>query len=304
MEEALLYQKLKNNLARCETCEHFCVIKEGERGRCGVRENQSGRLRVINYGEIVAAHIDPVEKKPLYHFLPGTMTYSIAAAGCNFRCLHCQNYEISQDGKTQENKNTRKQEIKKTKKQVEAEELTPEQIVDLALTTNCPSISYTYTEPTIFVEFALTTMKLARQQGLKNIWVSNGYMSDKTLNLIIPYLDAINVDLKAFSEKFYAEICGAKLAPVLKNLIKIKKAGVHLEVTTLIIPTLNDSDEELTGLARWLKKNLGADTAWHVTAFYPTYKLLSLPPTAAATIFKAQKIGQAAGLKWVHAGNI
>jgi pyruvate formate lyase activating enzyme len=169
---------------------------------------------------------------------------------------------------------------------------------------NLPSISYTYNEPTIFLEYALDTMKLAHEKGLKNIWVSNGFMSEKTLALILPYLDAINVDLKSFSKKFYQEICGTRLAPILDNLIRIKKAGAHLEITTLIIPTKNDSPKELKQIAEFIKNELGAETPWHVTAFYPTYKMKNLPPTAEEKILEAKKMGEEAGLKWVHTGNV
>ena len=290
-KECYLYKKLNNNLVQCETCAHQCKIALGQRGICGVRENQAGKLLALNYGGAVAAHVDPIEKKPLYHFLPGTDTYSIATAGCNFRCRHCQNYDIS----------------KYTKKwpcEIIGQELLPKAVVKNALELRCPSISYTYTEPTIFLEYALDTMKLACDKGLKNIWVSNGYMSDQTLELIIPYLDAANIDLKSFSDKFYREICQAKLEPVLNNLIKIKKSGVHLEITTLIIPAYNDSEKELKQIAEFIFNKLGADAPWHVSAFYPTFKMTAVPATPREKVLQAVEIGKKAGLKFVHPGNI
>ncbi|NMC51280.1 AmmeMemoRadiSam system radical SAM enzyme [Candidatus Kuenenbacteria bacterium] len=296
MKESMLYKKLKNNITQCETCCHFCVLKPGEKGKCRVRENQGGKIFVLNYGKSTGLSIDPVEKKPLYHFLPGTHTLSFGTLGCNFYCLHCQNFFISQVAEDDE-------ELQIYQKE-RIEEITPEKIVATALKNKLPSISYTYNEPTVFLEYALETMKLAKKKNLKNIWVSNGFMSEKTLELIAPYLDAINVDLKSFSDKFYQETCGARLQPVLDNLVKIKKLGIHLEVTTLIIPTKNDSAKELTKIAKFIFEKLGLDTPWHVSAFYPTHKITNLPPTPKNKIMEAIEIGKRAGLKWVHGGNI
>lgn len=291
MHEALLYKNLEKKKIQCNACNHRCIISEGKRGICGVRENQEGKLYSLVYGKIIAEHIDPIEKKPLYHFMPGSFSLSIAAIGCNFRCLHCQNADISQQ-------------IKNQKSIFFGEDKIPEQVVQDALDNNCPSISYTYTEPTVFVEFALDCMKLAKAKGLKNIWVSNGYMTQELLDLIGPYLDAMNIDLKAFTEKFYQEICGAKLKPVLDNLIEIKKRGIHLEITTLIIPTKNDSREEIEQIAKFIKKKLGDDIPWHVSCFFPTFKLTDVPPTPVEKIYEAVEIGKQAGLKYVHAGNV
>ncbi|MEK7653494.1 MAG: AmmeMemoRadiSam system radical SAM enzyme [Patescibacteria group bacterium] len=312
MEEALFYEKftplnsasgapspkakvfngVKNNSVRCRLCHHFCVIAPDKFGICQVRKNIGGILYSTNYGKIIASHLDPIEKKPLYRFLPGTLTYSIACAGCNFKCLHCQNADISQIGD------------KLLKINDSLAESTPEEIIMAAEANGCPSVSYTYTEPTIFAEFALDCMKLAKDKGLKNIWVSNGYMSSECLSAIVPYLDAANIDLKFFKDESYLKICGARLQPVLDNLIWLKNHGVHLEVTTLIIPTINDGDEELKSIAEFIFKKLGADTAWHVSAFYPTYKLADLPPTPRETIYRAQAIGKKAGLKYVYVGNV
>ena len=294
MKEALLYKRVpgaQGQNIQCEVCNHQCLILPGRRGICGVRENQDGKLYALNYGKVIAAHIDPIEKKPLYHFLPGTFSYSIATVGCNFKCLHCQNADISQY-------------TKEWGGEIIGDELLPEQVVKNAIKYNCPSISYTYTEPTIFLEYALDTMKLANQKGLKNVWVTNGYMSDKTLKLIKPYLDAANVDLKSFSDEFYKRVCGARLQPVLDNLIKIKKAGIHLEVTTLIIPGENDSEKELKQIAEFIVEKLGADTPWHVSRFFPAYKMNNLPPTPVEKIYQAVEIGKKTGIKYVYAGNV
>jgi pyruvate formate lyase activating enzyme len=299
MREALLYKKLDpskgeaSNKVQCNVCNHRCIISENKRGICGVRENQNGKLYSLVYGKIIAEHIDPIEKKPLYNFLPGTFSLSIATAGCNFKCLHCQNAEISQISKE------RPEDV-----EISGENKTPEQIIKDTLDNKCPSISYTYTEPTIFVEFALDCMKLAKERGLKNVWVSNGYMSKETLDLVGPYLDAINVDLKAFTEEFYQEVCGAKLQPVLDNLIDIKRRGIHLEITTLIIPGKNDSEKELKGIAEFIKKELGNDVPWHVSRFFPYYKMMDILPTPVEKILQAVEIGKKAGLRYVYAGNI
>lgn len=291
MKPALLFKPLNNQTIQCRLCNHFCRIKDGQVGFCRVRQNIAGRLYSLNYGKVAAEQIDPIEKKPFYHFLPGILTYSLACFGCNFRCLNCQNFAISQS--------------EQLKEQIVNWPLTsPEEIVKSALKNHCPSIAYTYTEPTVYFEFALTTMKLAKKKGLKNIWVSNGYMSEDCLGVIVPYLDAINVDLKFFSEKNYQKNCGAKLKPILANLIWLKKHKIHLEVTTLVIPTLNDSNKEFIAIAKFIKEKLGPNTPWHVSAFYPTYKLKQLPPTPAETVLKAAAIGQKIGLKFVYPGNI
>jgi len=295
MKEALFYQKLDKNKVKCQLCNQFCQINEGKRGICGVRENRKGSLKTLVYAKVIAVHVDPIEKKPLYHFLPSTRSLSIATVGCNFRCDHCQNADISQASK---------EGLFFEKKQIPGEKLEPDQIIALALKAKCPSISYTYTEPTIYFEYALDCMRLAKEKNLKNVWVTNGYTSQPALEMAKPYLDAANVDLKFLTEKNYKKICGAKLQPVLDNLIWYKQNNIHLEVTTLIIPSLNDSDEELTEIAKFIFEKLGADTPWHISAFWPTYKLNDFSPTPQDTIFKAKKIGEKIGLKYVHPGNI
>ena len=249
----------------------------------------------LDYGRVIAAHVDPIEKKPLYHFLPGTKTFSIATVGCNFRCAHCQNADISQASKEGHFFD---------RNEIPGQTMLPEEIIFQARSLDCPSISYTYTEPTIFFEFAYDCMKLANQEGLKNIWVSNGYTSTAALEMAKPYLDAVNIDLKFFKNETYIKICGAELQPILDNLIWYKNNNVWLEVTTLIIPTLNDSDEDLNGIAKFIKTELGAETPWHVSAYFPTYKLTDIAATPVETVIRAQKIGFDVGLKNVYTGNI
>jgi len=285
----MLYERLENQKVQCYLCSHRCVIKNQKRGICGVRENQDGRLQSLVYARVIAKHVDPVEKKPLFHFQPGSHTYSIATVGCNFRCLFCQNADISQ--------------MPREIKRIMGEEFPPEQVLLAARQNRCQSISYTYTEPTIFFEYAYETAKLAHAAGMKNIFVSNGYMTPETLDEIEPYLDAANVDLKSFSNDFYKEQCGAKLAPVLESLQKLKAMGVWLEITTLLIPTLNDGDRELSDIAEFIAK-LGPETPWHVSRFHPTYKLRSISSTPVTALKRAREIGLEAGLRYVYTGNV
>jgi pyruvate formate lyase activating enzyme len=298
MRESILYDKLGKKLVRCRTCSHFCVVAPGKRGICGVRENIGGKLFFLPYARAIAANIDPIEKKPLFHFLPGSSTFSISTVGCNLRCGNCQNWEISQFGKPAE----------VTQKMIEksGEELLPKEIIKLAKENNCPSISYTYTEPTIFLEYALEAMKLAKEVGLKNVWVSNGFMSNDTFRLIAPYLDAINIDIKSFDDKFYSENCGARLEPVLENCRRTVKNNIWLETTTLIIPDFSDDEKMLEKIARFIAKELGDFVPWHVSAFSGTisWKLQHLSATPVEKIKRAYEIGKLAGLKYVYAGNI
>ena len=294
MKECLLYKK-EGDYIQCQTCNHRCRIAPFKRGICGVRENQKGKLYLLVYGRIIAENIDPIEKKPLYHFMPGTNSLSIATVGCNYKCDWFQNESISQITKGDVNRSaiTNKMGI----------EMEPEQIVSDAQKHHCPSISYTYTEPTIFLEFALDTMKLAKKKGLKNIWVSNGYMTQETLNLIAPYLDAINIDLKGFNNQNYIKYCGAKLQPILDNIKEIYKKKIHLEVTTLIIPKLNDNEEQLKGITKFLA-NISPNIPWHISRFFPAYKMTDRPITPIETLKKAEEIAKRAGLKHIHIGNI
>lgn len=288
MKEALFYEKLPDNKVKCGLCNHHCVISPQSRGICGVRENRDGKLFTLVYGKVIAYHIDPIEKKPLFHFYPGSASYSIATVGCNFHCLHCQNYTISQYPKFYDD--------------IAGETFTPEDVINEARTSGCRSISYTYTEPTIFLEFAYDCMVLAHKERLKNVFVSNGYMSKEALKFIAPYLDAINVDLKG-DDEFYKKICGARLNPVLDNIKLLKELGIWVEVTTLIIPELNDSDDFLKKTANFLA-SIDPSIPWHVTQFYPTYKLLDKPRTPIETIKRAREIGFNEGLKFVYTGNV
>lgn len=292
MKEAYLYKKLKDGKVQCKNCAHYCVISSGEKGICKVRQNIDGKLFALNYGKVIALNIDPIEKKPFFHFLPGSFSLSLATVGCNFQCANCQNWTISQ--------------APRIFGKIEGEEIKPEEIVKIALENNLPSISYTYTEPTIFLEFALDTMKLAKKEGLKNNWVTNGFLSKEALNLIFPYLDAANVDLKSFEDEFYIKYCKARLQPVLDTLKRMKKKKIWVEVTTLIIPTLNDSEKNLENIAKFIKKELGEKTPWHVTQFSGdiSWKLQHLPDTPVETVKKAWEIGKKVGLKYVYTGNI
>ncbi|NYT02772.1 MAG: AmmeMemoRadiSam system radical SAM enzyme [Methanosarcinales archaeon] len=287
MKEALFYQKL-DGAVRCGLCNHFCRITPGKRGICGVRENQDGELKTLVYGRLIAMNVDPIEKKPLYHFLPGSLSYSIATVGCNFRCKHCQNADISQ--------------LPADAHRIAGEVVEPEEVVASALQAGVQSISYTYTEPTIFFEYALDVAVLAQQAGLKNVFVSNGYMSQEAVLAISPYLDAVNVDLKGDSG-FYRQVCGAELEPVKQNIRLLWDLGIWVEVTTLVIPGYNDSEDQLREIARFLA-SVDRDMPWHVTAFYPTYKLRDARRTSAGDLRRALQAGREAGLRYVYAGNI
>ena len=289
IKEAMFYEKLEGDLVQCHLCSHHCRISEGKRGICGVRENINGTLYSLVYGKLISGAVDPIEKKPLFNFLPGSRSYSVATVGCNFRCLNCQNYEISQ--------------MPKPQKQILGEEIAPEEIVGAAKRYGCRSIAYTYTEPTIFFEYAYETAKLASKEGIKNIFITNGYITEEPLRTIAPYLDAANIDLKSFSEEFYRETCGARLKPVLEAIRQYVELGIWIEITTLVIPSLNDTEETLRRIAKFIK-DLDEGIPWHVTRFFPTYKLSDLSPTPIRTLDRARKIGLDAGLKYVYQGNI
>ena len=290
MKEAMFYEKLEDKLVNCNLCSHRCrKIADSKRGICGVRENRGGKLYSLVYGRVVARSVDPIEKKPLFQFLPGSTSYSIATVGCNFRCGNCQNFDISQ--------------LPKERKVIVRPETSPEEIVLAAKRNNCKSIAYTYSEPTIFFEYALDVAKLAKKEGLKNVFVTNGYITKEALKEIAPYLDAANIDLKSFSDNFYKNNCGSRLKPVLDSIKLHKNLGIWTEITTLIIPTLNDSEEELQKIAEFIKE-VGEDTPWHITQFHPMYKLPDLPRTPVATLRKARQIGLEAGLRYVYEGNV
>jgi len=289
MKEALLYEKLSDMKVKCNLCNHRCRISNGSTGICGVRENRDGTLVTLVYNKIIARHLDPIEKKPLFHFLPGSRSYSIATAGCNLKCRFCQNSDISQ--------------MPNDHGQISGESFSPETLVQEAAAGNAATIAYTYTEPTIYYELARETARIASSRGIKNIFVSNGYMSEECLDDISSDLHAANIDLKAFSDEFYKNQCGARLEPVLNSIKKMVEMGVWLEITTLLIPGLNDSEPELEKIAEFIfKQNPGIP--WHISRFHPTYKLNNTPPTPPEKIQRAKEIGYSAGLKYVYTGNL
>jgi pyruvate formate lyase activating enzyme len=291
--EAILWEPLSGERAggrvRCNLCSHRCVIPPGKAGACCVRENVDGQLYTLVYDRTIAQHVDPIEKKPLFHFYPGTTAFSIATPGCNFRCAFCQNWEISQSPRNGE---------------VMGVALTPQQVAGAARRHGCGSIAYTYTEPTIFAEYALDCAREAQALGIKNVFVSNGYMTPELIDRMAGLIDAINVDLKAGRGEFYRRISGASLQPVLKNLKLLKQRGLWLEVTTLVIPGLNDTDEELAWVARYLAEEVGPDTPWHISRFHGQHLMADTPSTPAHVLERAYELGKAAGLHYVYVGNL
>jgi len=290
MKEAVLYDKRESGKVKCRLCRHGCLIDESKTGLCGVRVNQGGTLYTLVYDKVISTNIDPIEKKPLFHFAPGTTSLSIATPGCNFRCSFCQNYSISQ--------------MPHDRGIIEGEDIPPGRIAAMAVKYQCRSISYTYTEPTIYYELARDTMVEAKKHGLLNVFVTNGYMSRDMLDDSKGLIDAANVDLKAFNDRFYTHYCKARRDGVLDTLPYMKKLGIWVEVTTLLIPTLNDDPEEIRELARFIRTELGRDTPWHVSRFYPQYKTQDLPPTDVAALRKVRQIGIDEGLSYVYTGNV
>ncbi|MCK5474367.1 MAG: AmmeMemoRadiSam system radical SAM enzyme [Candidatus Aenigmarchaeota archaeon] len=285
VKDALFWKKINANTVQCMLCARYCKIIEGKKGNCGVRQNINGELKSLVYGKLISKAVDPIEKKPLYHFCPGTKVLSIATVGCNFHCSFCQNWEISQEA------------------HIMGENTTPEEIVELAVKNNCQGIAYTYTEPTIFYEFAYDVAKLAKKQGLYNVFVTNGYISKEPLDKISPYLDAANVDLKSMSDNFYQTVCGVpSVKPVLDTIKRMIDLGIHTEITNLLIPGLNDSPEEINKLITWVK-NISNNIPLHFSAYYPTYKL-NAPPTPTQTLINAFGVAKKAGLNHVYLGNI
>jgi len=312
IKEAYLYKKLKEkkvypvkcrraaisplaklfNRVQCQNCAHYCVIENRKRGICVVRENIDGKLYSLNYGKACAVNIDPIEKKPFFHFLPGSQSLSVATVGCNFRCHSCQNHSISQ--------------MPQSTGKIIGEEISPKEIVELAKKNQLPSISYTYTSPAVFSEYALDIMKLAKKQGIKNCWVSNGFWSKELFDLISPYLDAANIDLKSFNDNFYVKYCGGKLQPILDTLKRLEQKKIWTEITTLVIPTLNDKEEIFKNIAKFIKNELSPEIPWHVTQFCGaiSWKLQHLPDTPVETLENVYHIGKKMGLKYVYIGNI
>jgi pyruvate formate lyase activating enzyme len=287
---AALAIPLADGSVRCVACAHRCLVRPERAGICRVRENRDGVLVSLVYGQVVAANSDPIEKKPLFHAYPGSVAFSIATRGCNFHCANCQNWAISQaahDGLG-----------------VPTFELPPRDVVARAVAAGARSIAYTYTEPTVFIEYVIETAGLAREAGLANVLVTNGYQTPEALELLGPLVDAANVDLKAFDDRFYRKVVGARLAPVLETLARMKARDIWVEVTTLLIPGLNDDPQRLLALARWIAAELGPETPWHVSRFFPTYRLTDLDPTPAASVLRAVELGGEAGLKHVYSGNL
>lgn len=305
MKKAILYEKKKQNYVRCTCCRHRCVIAPGKSGICGVRENKYGELYLRVYGKAVAVHTDPIEKKPFFHFMPGAEAFSLGTIGCNFRCSFCQNWDISQaiENVKKMYKNPDKREIVIGEICEEGQDLPPEKIVEYCRKNKIPIISYTYNEPTIFAEYAGDTAKLAMKYGIKNVLVSNGYESEECLEYMKDWCGAINIDIKAFTDKFYINICKAKLKGVLKTVKEAYEKGFWIECTTLVIPNLNDSDDELKSIAEFIA-NISVDIPWHVSAFHPGYKMTDVPSTSVETLERAWKTGKSAGLNFVYTGNI
>jgi len=292
VHQAILSKKLNNQAVQCLACQWKCILKPGMVGICGVRKNVAGKLMLLVWGKLAGLAVDPVEKKPLYHFLPGSQILSIGTIGCNFACRFCQNFSESQKSKQVS-----------TKVEELGEKVSPKNLVEYCLDNKIPAIAFTYNEPTIFSEWAVEVMKLAKKKAIKGVFVSNGYMSRQTLDYLDDYIDAYNIDLKSFKQDYYHNICHANLAPVLKNIKEIYKRKKWLEVTTLIIPGKNDSQKELKQIAKFLA-NISKDIVWHVSAFHPDYLMLDVKSTGYEKLKEAVNIGRKFGLKYVYAGNV
>lgn len=285
-KEAILYEKL-NGVLNCHVCNRNCVISNGKTGFCEMRQNDNGTMYSLNYASASSVAVDPIEKKPLFHFYPGSLSFSIGSVGCNFRCPYCQNWAISQS----------------YMEEIGIRNVLPDKAIKLARENLCHSISWTYNEPTMWFEYTYESAKLAQNDDLKTVYVTNGYMSEEALDLIVPYLDAANVDLKSMSDKFYQELCQARLEPVLKNIQTMHDKGIHLELTNLIIPGYNDSEEDLKALVEFVA-DVGVEIPLHFTRFYPHYKMNQVPPTPVETLEKAQKMAMEIGIKYVYVGNV
>ena len=288
IKRALHWKKLEGDKVQCELCPHECKISKGKRGICGVRENKEGELYSLIYGSTSSVAVDPIEKKPLYHFYPGSRVLSLGSVGCNFKCKHCQNFGISQA----------------SPEEPYLKDIMPDEALELAHSRNCKSIAWTYNEPVIWHEYTLDSMKLCKKSGIFTIYVTNGYINEEPLKEIVPYLDAANVDVKAFDEAFYQKIVGGELKPVLKTCEFLSNHGVHLELTYLLIPSLNDSADEIKKFCEWIAKKLGEETPTHFSAFFPSYKLTNVPPTPKSTLIKAHELAKSSNLKYVYLGNI
>ena len=288
-QEAMFYEQLEGEAVQCQLCFRRCLIPEGERGRCQVRENRQGRLKSLVHSRVAALHIDPVEKKPLNHFLPGQQRLCIGTAGCNFRCRFCHNWSMSQ----------------RAPEEVSGENiLPPEEAVQVAVEEDLPMISFTYNEPTVFYEYMYEVARLAREEGIKVIVNTNGALNREPLEKLLPYVDGVNVDLKAFTDEFYEELTGGELETVLESLKIIEEADVWLEIVNLVIPTKNDAPEEIREMCEWIRDNLGPDVPVHFSRFTPSYRLTELPPTPVETLEEAIEIAYESGLNYVTIGNV
>jgi pyruvate formate lyase activating enzyme len=320
LHAALYYESITDNFVRCTLCPHYCKIAPDRRGACGVRINRGGQLFTLVENRIVSAEIDPIEKKPLFHFLPGSSAYSVATVGCNFRCRFCQNWTISQWPKLREQEE-RGGSVSSTLGDHPASEwcaenepaeerwglgteVVPSELVEQAERTGCKSIAYTYTEPTIFYELALATARVASAAGLGNVFVTNGFIALDPLREIAPYLSAANIDLKSFRDGYYKRLCGARLEPVLAAIREYRKLGVWIELTTLLIPGLNDDEGELRDIARFIKTDLGEDVPWHISRFFPAYKMEHWRESPIRSLLRARDIGREVGLRYVYMGNV
>ncbi len=313
LHEARFYEHLGAGAVRCTLCPHGCRIRDRSRGACGVRFNEAGTLYTLVYDRVVTREVDPIEKKPLFHFFPGSRAYSIATVGCNLRCSFCQNWELSQWPRLMLPRTTEADDrggprpaaprLTELASAVMGEPLSPRQVVDLAITAGCQSIAYTYTEPTIFYELAYDTAVLARERGLKNVFVTNGFISEAPLRALAAVLDAANVDLKFFKTESYRKVSRARLEPILAAIRLYRELGVWVEVTTLVIPGVNDADDELSAIAEFLR-GIGPEVPWHLSRFYPTYRMTDRPATPAETLRRAAQIGSSAGLRHVYLGNL
>lgn len=286
--EARFYQKLANKKIKCNLCPRGCTVGDKERGYCGVRENRGGVYYTLVHSRVCAAHVDPVEKKPFFHYLPGTLAFSLATAGCNVDCKFCQNWEISQA----------------RPEQVAAQYIPPKRVAELAAQYHCPTIAYTYSEPVVFSEFVMDTADAGHEAGVRSIVVSNGYIQEEPLRAVYGRMDAVKIDVKSFSDSYYQRVVAGELKPVLETLVTLRKMGKWNEIVYLVVPTLNDSDKEFTGLARWIKANLGTDVPVHFTQFHPDYLLRNLPITPVSTLERAREIAMAEGLHFVYIGNV
>lgn len=285
----MLWEKQEENTVHCFLCAHHCRIKDDGFGTCGMRKNIAGSLYTYAYGNAIASQVDPIEKKPLYHFLPTTLSYSMATMGCNFKCGFCQNWRISQLSIRDGN--------------MDGHALSPEDAVKGALNNGCKSISYTYTEPTVFFEYAYDTAKLAKEKGLKNTFVTNGFMTPEAIEKISPYLDAANVDLKFFNDETYKRVCSGRLEPVLDSIRNMKEKGIWVEVTTLVVPGENDSEEELRAIAHFIA-DVDKEIPWHISRFHPDYDYADSVPTPIETMERAREIGKEEGLSYIYLGNV